>query len=103
METLKNIVKSIACVVLIASISLSIVYAFDGLLGGNGFAQVSKDLKQLIPEKKQTGIALAEVDNQTLKNNHALISQQEIREDIVDKQIGVHKDKFFAQMLNFYR
>jgi hypothetical protein len=103
METLKNIVKSIICSALIASLSIPIVYAFDGLIGG-GLAQISQDLKHLVPEKDKTNTAVTEVNNQTSKNNGSTNApKQAIRQDISDKKTDAHKNRFFLQILNFYR
>jgi len=53
MEMLRNIVQSVICSVLIASLSIPIVYAFDTLLGGSGLVQVTQDLKHMVPEESQ--------------------------------------------------
>ncbi len=95
MEMLKNTFKSMLCSILIASLSIPIVYAFDGLLGGGGLAQVSRDLQQMIPEKKQTDTALAEVKKQRNDEKSATPPQS-----IFDasEPTSTHT-KFFAHML----
>ena len=101
MKALKNTGKSIICLVLTGSLSISIVYAFDGLLGGGGLAQVSKDLKHLIPEKTETGSALAKVNNQSFDDQDSLLSTSAVHQNIADTHTD-QKAKFFSRVLNFY-
>lgn len=94
METLKNTVRSIICSILIASLSIPIVYAFDGIVGG-GLAQVGRDLKHLIPEKKETNTAISEEKKQ--KNGGNSTTPQQPISGSAEKP-GTH-NKFFTHML----